>query len=71
MALNKEIMLPSDLSTVTPGVGIKGYNYAIVRNFMYVFGGGTSEYGVSNNQKIYKEITQTLNYAKGALKAFR
>ena len=53
MALNKEIMLPSDLSTVTPGVGIKGYNYAIVRNFMYVFGGGTSEYGVPNNQKIY------------------
>ena len=25
----------------------------------------------ANNQKIYKEITQTLNYAKGALKAFR
>ena len=25
----------------------------------------------ANNQKIYKELTQTLNYAKSALKAFR
>ena len=53
MALNKEIMPPTDFATLTPGIDIKGFNFAILNNFLYVFGGGSAEYGTPNAQKIY------------------
>lgn len=53
MALNKEIMPPTDFATLKPGINIQGFNFAILNNFLYVFGGGSAEYGTPNAQKIY------------------